>query len=354
MDTHTSIMIPKSLQGFTLTEIMVALLISTILMGGVLSIMSSSKRTYALQNELSELQDNARFIIDELARELRMAGYFGCSSNKQPIDANTNLAIDLGSPFGDTWDGQSVNNRAVTDENGHPSPFPASDALVISSFSEPLLVDLVNTQFNKNQKSITLNPRSILPEAGNPSRNRIIVSDCGGSHLYQVSNSNPNNSRITLANGFKKNYDQPVEVFMGASRVAYEVKYIDDQLALYKCIDRNNNSNCENTEPLERLVEGVENMQIRYGIDTDLPDTPGYGIPNRYSETAGATDTVVSVRITLLMRTTDKRFDLEGSTKKAFRLDSGLTYNPETENYESGYRHRLFTSTIGIRNSLVN
>jgi len=353
MDTDTSMMIPKPLQGFTLTEIMVALVISTILMGGVLSIMSSSKRTYALQNELSELQDNARFIIDELARELRMAGYFGCSSNKQPIDANTQQPIDLGTSFGDTWDGQSVNNRAVTDENGNPSPFPQTDALVISSFSEPLLVDRDNTEFKNNKKTITLEPRSILPEPGNPSRNWIIISDCGGSGLYRVAANNTANSKITLANGLLKNYDQPVEVFLGASRVAYEIKYIDEQLALYKCIDRNNNSRCETTEPLERLVEGVENMQIRYGIDTDIPDTPGYGIPDRYSETAGATDTVVSVRITLLMRTTDKRHDLEGSTKTTFRLDSGLTYNPQTKNYESGYRHRMFTGTIGVRNGAL-
>jgi prepilin-type N-terminal cleavage/methylation domain-containing protein len=64
-------------QGFSLTEIMVALLISSILMYGVMTIMSSGKRTYALQSELAELYDNARFVMEDITFTLRMAGFKG-------------------------------------------------------------------------------------------------------------------------------------------------------------------------------------------------------------------------------------------------------------------------------------
>ena len=92
-------------------------------------------------------------------------------------------------------------------------------------------------------------------------------------------------------------------------------------------------------------------MQVRYGIDI----APGDGIPNRYSTTPtlGPTDNkVVSVRITLLMRTNNKRGDLEGATDRDFRLDPSLTYNPQQDNaaLENGYRHRMFTTTIEVRN----
>ena len=96
-------------------------------------------------------------------------------------------------------------------------------------------------------------------------------------------------------------------------------------------------------------------MQIRYGIDTD-----GNGIPNRYSTTPG-TDNNISVHLTLLMRTLNRRIDLGEGTNKDFNLDPDLTYNPfDNDNkignfkVEDGYRHRMFSNTIELRNPRTN
>jgi type IV pilus assembly protein PilW len=64
--------------GIGLVEIMVALVVSSLLIGGLIQIFSSNKQAYVLQDEMSRLQENGRFAFHFLMKDLRMAGYFGC------------------------------------------------------------------------------------------------------------------------------------------------------------------------------------------------------------------------------------------------------------------------------------
>src|ERR1035437_1396337 len=66
--------------GMTLIEIMISLLIGAFLLGGVLEIFISSKQTYRMQEGLSRLQENGRFALDFLAKDIRMTGFQGCPS----------------------------------------------------------------------------------------------------------------------------------------------------------------------------------------------------------------------------------------------------------------------------------
>ena len=67
-------------RGLTLVELMIAMLLGLFLLGGLLQIFISSKQTYKMQEALSRLQENGRFAIDFMARDIRLAGYKGCSS----------------------------------------------------------------------------------------------------------------------------------------------------------------------------------------------------------------------------------------------------------------------------------
>ena len=61
--------------GFTLVEIMVALVISLVLLGGVIQIFLSSRSSYALQEGLGRIQENARYVMNLFNNEISMAGY---------------------------------------------------------------------------------------------------------------------------------------------------------------------------------------------------------------------------------------------------------------------------------------
>lgn len=62
-------------QGFTLVELMVALAVGGLLMAGVLRIFQSNKQSYRLQDSLSRVQENARFATELLRSKVRQAGY---------------------------------------------------------------------------------------------------------------------------------------------------------------------------------------------------------------------------------------------------------------------------------------
>ena len=64
-------------RGLSMVELMVALLISTILLGGVITLFISSKKGYAIQDAAGRLQENARFASSILGLNLRMTDYWG-------------------------------------------------------------------------------------------------------------------------------------------------------------------------------------------------------------------------------------------------------------------------------------
>ena len=70
----------KSQQGLTLVELMVALVISLFLLGGVIQIFVSNKQVYRVQDASARIQESGRFGLHFLASEIRMAGYMGCGS----------------------------------------------------------------------------------------------------------------------------------------------------------------------------------------------------------------------------------------------------------------------------------
>jgi type IV pilus assembly protein PilW len=81
--------------GLTLIEILVSLAISVLVIAGVLEVYTSSKQTYRVQEASSRLQENGRFAISFIARDLRMAGHVGCLS--QLSDDNQRLSSSLNS-----------------------------------------------------------------------------------------------------------------------------------------------------------------------------------------------------------------------------------------------------------------
>lgn len=76
---------PRS--GFGLIELMVALALGMLVVLGMTQIFSSSREAYLSQRSSARLQEDARYVLSKLAREIRMAGMFGCLSVDRIVDA---------------------------------------------------------------------------------------------------------------------------------------------------------------------------------------------------------------------------------------------------------------------------
>src|SRR3990172_2400808 len=62
-------------KGLTLVELMVALVIGLILIAGIYTLYRSTQDTYIGQEKLVEAQQNSRIILEQMTREMRLAGY---------------------------------------------------------------------------------------------------------------------------------------------------------------------------------------------------------------------------------------------------------------------------------------
>ncbi len=80
----------KSQKGMTLVEVLIALILTGILTAAMFRVYINQHHAWMIQDSVIEMQQNARASIDELSKQLRMAGY-ELPNNLPPIVAfNTN------------------------------------------------------------------------------------------------------------------------------------------------------------------------------------------------------------------------------------------------------------------------
>lgn len=401
----------KTKRGLSLIEMLVALTISMIIMSGVLAIMSTTRKTSALQEELSRLQEDARFLMEDLSYNVRMAGYYGCSgivsgftkptnisveNNKELRDANDKivtkstprsdiltvahlaaggkLRLDLPSAQEIVNTETSLSNlkcEEITAPTEEDTPAQGDDLpnwcksksvkelnlcqQVIAEKNYIKMQQCLGQAFSTANAHIQLHADSSKPQIGDS----LIMTDCSGAQVYHV--ANVSDSIVYLSYPLIKNYFWPVEVFHVPQDPNDTNATIEDRLQVtyqVKAIDKNDNGKFNDPEDGFALfkndqffIEGVQALQVRYGVDSNSD-----GVVDRYVE-ADPTPIgdIISVRINILMRTANKRFDLTGATDRTFELDPDIdTFNPNDDKNlenEEGYRHRLFTTTIRVRNS---
>ncbi len=85
MNQHTH----SQQKGFSLVELMIALVVGLMLTAGVIRIFIANKQTYRVADANARIQENARFAIEILGRHLRLTGY---------RDTN-NVSTDFSSTF---------------------------------------------------------------------------------------------------------------------------------------------------------------------------------------------------------------------------------------------------------------
>lgn len=64
-------------RGFSLIELMIALVLGLFIIGGVLSVFIGSSQTFNANEALSRVQENGRFAIELIAEDIRNSGYTG-------------------------------------------------------------------------------------------------------------------------------------------------------------------------------------------------------------------------------------------------------------------------------------
>ena len=71
-------------QGFSLVELMVALVLGLVIVGGFINIFLANQQAFRTNDNLGRLQENARISFEQMAREIRQAGGNACGATGNP------------------------------------------------------------------------------------------------------------------------------------------------------------------------------------------------------------------------------------------------------------------------------
>lgn len=322
--------------GLSLVELMIAVTLSLILGLGIIQIFSSSKQTSRVQNALARLQENARFALDILSHDIRMAGQLGCNNNAHITDSSN----DTLAAFNDGITGYdytaSRDIRLTANGGSLNGVIDGTDVIVVAAAAANTIPVTGSTP-----TTVTVASAGALAdiEAGDP----MIISDCDSADLFIAGNRAPYSSTLPV------NDTELSKVYSGAAELArfnytaYYLRERDGQRTLYRSYVNNFGGNTGiTTEP---LLAGVEDLQVLYGQDVN-----GDGGSIRYGSSNLLVDPsrdeidwsrVVSVRIHLLLATLE---DNLAPQVQQYWFMGNLTTAADRRLYRS------FTTTIQLRN----
>ncbi|WP_158269315.1 PilW family protein [Saccharospirillum sp. MSK14-1] len=322
---------PRSKQhGFSLIELLIALTLSLVVIGGAIQILLSGQRSYQLLLQQARLQENARMALSYLAADIRQAGFVGCDLQSIPI---ANLVGNRTESWLYGWDDVDDFGKGIVD---------GTDVLAVRRFQFDHSRKLISQ--SSNTVSTLLTTTSGI-EFDNEPIVALVDSDCSNMAIFQVTDST--NSSVEVEAGgancshiLRGNFDcdqlanadpsrrySPDAQLFAIEHIGYAIhppssKSLTEGTSLWRL-----NFNGSNQE----IIEGVDDLQLRYGLDTSNPVD---GVIDRYFNAAQINaanhlsfDQLVAVEITLTMRAESQSIggeDLTLSLTAQVRLANGV------------------------------
>ena len=351
----------RFVRGLSLVELMVALVVGLLLTAGAISVFLSNKRTHEVTSGLSRLQENARFALETMLRDLRMAGGVGCVHN---VGATTNNAMDLdrkpdSGPRGVLWDlgvpvsppdqPPGVGVEGLDNVRPGTSLWSAWASPSVKDKSpedtSPIIAgtDAVTVRYLEGLGQRAEGTVSNISVEGTPgvfAEDYAGLVDCSTGVLFKVSqasgttvtSASPTSSsaaryfQATATNDFYPRLFRlhAARYYVGAGSAGPDSRSLHRQTLRWE--DKNGNGAHDPGEVSvvdDELASGVEDMQILYGIASgDAPEAYVSAGEARL-DTPEEWRSVVSIRLELTLRT--------------------------VEEYGPG-RRRVFTTTVYLRN----
>ena len=332
----------RNQRGFTLIELMISLVIGLLLSAAIVKIYADTSQIYRFQGAVSEVQENGRFASAFLRRTARLAGNFGCDASK-PISSSTLSDAEatrlefysmasplpqLAQPIGGV-DGGGTNPdelrlrgsngggvRLVANPGG-----PAADLTVESDSG----ITVVGDTFG-------------------------VISDCDRTEIFKINNvgnaaagdtidfDGTLGATYTTEKGARVQEIESIRYCIGPATAWTAANNLQALLLL-----RNPRAGETCARDGEELVEGIQNLQVRYGIDTNND-----GFANRYITapdpwTTADLANVRTLRVELVVRSL-----ANGITRAP--VPYTLEGNVITPAADDLHLYKVMTSTITLRN----
>lgn len=312
-----------SMNGATLIELMVSLLIGLLLIAGAITVYVQSRNTYRVNETAARLQEVARYALDIIEPDVRLAGYWGLTNRPDsidnrggPADPQVSVAASITRNCGNNWvvdvtrsldgrDAMSTGGAGYDLDCGATNPVGWSDVLIVrraSTNTRPLTNGRLQIQTNRLQGEIFKNgirPSYFAEPPFSETRDLIV-------NAYYISDRGPD------ARGLRQ-FQLRRQTLTGGPA-------INDV----------------------EIIPGVEDLQVQFGVDVDPFDGNVDQYVNPGQVPAGAR--VAAARIWLLIIAEDREVGFLNNLAWAYA-------NADYGSFNDDRRRVLISKTIQIRNS---
>ena len=351
---------PKQHKGLSLIELMIALVLGLLITAGVIQVFVANKQTYRVTDAHSRLQDNARFALEILSRDIRSAGYSGCRvTEKMNVTQIANAPIPTEMTENTMITGIEADS-ATTWNTGVPVALGAviggTDIISMqhgTSCGGTLTANLGDT--DGDISVATTNTCNLS------SGDILMVADCEDAHIFRASvgtttqsvkhdisenqakhfcksyTTLPSSAACATGEGKIYNFDSELLKF---SALTYFIRLgVNGEPALW-AYDQTSATGPSN--PSE-LIEGIENLQVLYGADDNDDNIVDRYVTAKVINDSTDWNKVISTQISLLAQTLDTNL---------ITSSQNINFNGSTVISSEGRLRRVFSSTVAIRNRL--
>lgn len=316
----------KQQTGLSLIELMIGIVLSSVIIAGIIQVFLANRQSFTITEGLARIQDNGRFAMDYIGNVVRTSGSFGCAeletsgfnSTVGDVDV-TNLAAILGVVAGEA---------AVAGSEG---------AAAFGDPDEITFLQVLNNAAEVDTAAVTDEVLN-LNAGGNFEPNDLLyVSNCSRGDYFSAGPDTADTAidvAAAIALGFRFDEYQTlddVHIVEEVRTVAFSVDTDTNELGV--------NINGAGAQP---IIDGIENIQFSFGVDTSGND----GIPEFYTNELEDVDRseVVSIKVSVLAVS-----NLAGTANVTGGQRQTITYNGVTEEMTDTQLRRVFENTFSIR-----
>ena len=316
-------------RGFSLIEMMISITIGLMIIGALAGVLTGNARSNKTNERTTELNDNGRFALDHLKRELLHAGYRGYTPK---------------APESSGWTTPTIVNECGTAgsfvKNIRQGVWGADDYNPFSGSCLP------SAKYNNTINSDVLVIRhadSTPTEAANLASNTLYLrSNYSGVEVKLCSLST-----CPDVAGFENAALHVQVYYIGFADPVANVPVAPPALRRVSLQGK--------TMLDEMIASGIEQLQIEYGVNDAASGTTQYftanNVPNSGSHSAtGATgwDKVTSVRFWLLARNIQSESGY--SNTSTYEMGNRSIANHSAYTVNDSFRRQLYTAVVQLRN----
>ena len=336
----------KRQRGITLVEMMVAMVVGLILLVGIVQLFISNKQAYRIQEGANVLNENARYAMNQMQFDLRMADHWG------GVEADdVEVSGDIDSITGDCADdAATLKPEGVYGVDGAAaSPLdciadadyvPNSD-IVILRYAEPTRRASGALEDGNVYVRTAIGRRGMVFEGANKADlpTDLLPEDLDAATVEAET--------ADVANFEYRTFIYFLRPCASQDRgTAGECDAADDTIPTLTRLS------LEGTTLVQQdIIAGVEQMQLAYGVDDN-----GDRAPDRYlsaTEVTAGNDwpKVIDVKLSVLIRNNELDVTADdGETYKLYGGDDGAAVEYTIPDAARHYRRKLFNTSIQVRN----